>query len=317
MKFTIAIPAFKATYLKECIDSILAQTTSDFELIIVNDASPENLDEIIDSYDSHQISYYKNEVNFGALNVVDNWNKCLSYAKGSFFILMGDDDKMCPDYLEVFSDLIDKYPVCDVYHCRTIVIDENSKPLWITGPRPEFEQVHDSILERMKGNRLFFISDYVYRTETLKKDGGFFKLPLAWASDDITSYIAAEHNGIAHTNKPVFMYRQNSYTISTTGNVMLKMDAILEEEKWLDLFVKKEPQDHVSKLVNHNIRHEIKKFIQKKKIRTIYSSINHKNIFSYLKWFGVKNKYRLSTEELIYALLLSLKERRKIKYEQI
>ena len=50
MKFSIAIPAFKAKYLKECIDSILAQTYKDFELIIVNDASPEDIDSVVKPY---------------------------------------------------------------------------------------------------------------------------------------------------------------------------------------------------------------------------------------------------------------------------
>lgn len=62
MKFSIAIPAFKAKYLKECIDSILAQTYKDFELIIVNDASPENIDSVVKPYLSQaKIRYYKNE----------------------------------------------------------------------------------------------------------------------------------------------------------------------------------------------------------------------------------------------------------------
>ena len=39
IKFSIGIPAYKAKFLKECIDSILAQTYPDFELIIVNDVS--------------------------------------------------------------------------------------------------------------------------------------------------------------------------------------------------------------------------------------------------------------------------------------
>ena len=50
MKFSITIPAYKRKYLKEAIDSCLSQTFKDFELIIVNDASPEDLDSIVNSY---------------------------------------------------------------------------------------------------------------------------------------------------------------------------------------------------------------------------------------------------------------------------
>ena len=62
-KFSITIPAYKRTYLQECIDSILGQTYTDFELIIVNDASPEDLDSIVNSFSDSRIRYYKNEKN--------------------------------------------------------------------------------------------------------------------------------------------------------------------------------------------------------------------------------------------------------------
>ncbi|TLV03224.1 glycosyltransferase family 2 protein [Dyadobacter luticola] len=315
MKFSIGIPAYKASFLRECIDSILGQTEQDFELIIVNDASPQNIEEIVLGYNSPKIRYYKNDKNFGALNVVDNWNKCLSYATGEYFILMGDDDKMCPDYLEEFSKLITKFPACNIYHCRTLVINESSEPQWLTEPRPEFESVYDSVLERMKANRIFFISDYVYRTETLNRNGGFFKLPLAWASDDISAYIGAMENGIAHTNKPVFMYRQSRQTISTSGSVDLKMNAIMEEHQWLMKFTERNPENPTDQILLKNIKKELRKFIQKKKIRTIYTS--PESLFSSApKWFGLRKKYNLKIDELLYAFLLSFREKRKYKYEQ-
>ena len=314
MKFTIGIPAYKSLFLKECIDSILAQTYADFELIIINDASPENIDEIVHSYNDHRISYYKNEKNFGAVNVVDNWNKCLSNANGDYFVLMGDDDKMKAEYLQEFSDLIEKYPNCGVYHCRAVIIDENSNPIQLTGPRPEFESVYDSILERMKGNRLFFISDYVYNTNRLKKDGGFYKLPLAWASDDISAFIAAKEHGIAHTNVPVFLYRRNAQTISTTGNIYLKMDAILGEEKWFKEFLKTDAEHPIDQIIKENIQAELKLFIQKKKIRTIYADVSANIFMSFFKWLKVRKQYQLSVSELVYATLLRIKESKKLKY---
>ena len=42
MKISILVPAYKATYFKECIDSIIEQSYPDWELIILNDCSPEN-----------------------------------------------------------------------------------------------------------------------------------------------------------------------------------------------------------------------------------------------------------------------------------
>ena len=315
MKFTIGIPAYKSAFLKQCIDSVLAQTYLDFELIIVNDASPENIDEIVQSYQSSKIRYYRNQKNFGAANVVDNWNKCLSFANGEFFILLGDDDVLMPEYLQEFSTLTEKFPICNVYHCRTLVIDKDCCPLTISEPRPEFESVYDSILERMKGNRFFFISDYVFRTNELKKNGGFYKMPLAWASDDISSYIAAERHGTIHTDKLLFMYRQNAQTISSTGNIYLKMQAILDEKEWLISFIKHTPTSFPDIFLRKIITREINLFIQKKKIRTIYTSTSSNAVSLFWRWFFKRKKYDLTVDELIYATFMYIKENRKKRYE--
>jgi glycosyltransferase involved in cell wall biosynthesis len=171
MKFSIGIPAFKAMFLKECINNILAQTYNDFEIIIVNDASPENIDEIILHFAQDKIRYFKNEKNFGAEHVVDNWNTCLGNSTGDYFILMGDDDIMEKNYLEEFVNLINKYPNLDVYHCRSKIIDDKSSIISITPSWPEYESVYENIWHRIKLLRIQYISDFVFRSEALKNAG--------------------------------------------------------------------------------------------------------------------------------------------------
>lgn len=269
MKFTIAIPAYKARYLKECIDSVLAQTVRDFELIIVNDASPEDIDSVVNSYTDSRIRYYTNEVNFGAEHVVDNWNKCLSYARGEYFVLFGDDDLMEPNYLEEFALLIDKYPTLDVFHCSSYIINELSEKIEISPSWPEFETVYENIWHRISVKRLQFISDFVYKTSTLKDNNGFYKQPLAWASDDISSYIAANKKGIAHTNKAVFCYRRNSSTISNTGSIDLKLKAIKLEIEWIKNLNNDIPENFNDKIIQNNILDYLSVYHNKKRILTI------------------------------------------------
>ena len=215
MKFSVTIPAYKAAYLKECIESILAQTYTDFELIIVNDASPEDLTSIIHTFNDPRIHYYINEKNCGAINVVDNWNKCLSYATGDYVICMGDDDKLLPICLEEYKKLIEHHPNLGVYHAWTQIIDENSNIVRIQEKRPEFESVYSMMWGRWSG-RIQFIGDFLFDRKILLRNGGFYKLPLAWASDDITAYIAAQNTGIANMQVPGFQYRVNSLTVFTT-----------------------------------------------------------------------------------------------------
>ena len=80
MKYSFVLPAYKAAYLKEAIDSILNQTYKEFELIIVNDASPEGVDAIVRSYDDPRIQYYVNAENIGGKDLVAQWNYSITYA---------------------------------------------------------------------------------------------------------------------------------------------------------------------------------------------------------------------------------------------
>lgn len=310
MKFSITIPAYKASFLKECIESILAQTYKDLELVIVNDASPEDLTSIVKSFDDSRIRYYINEKNFGALNVVDNWNKCLSYATGDYIICMGDDDKLLPTCLEEYVKLIEKYPQLGVYHTWTEIIDEHSNIISMQEVRPEFEGVYSILWGRWKG-RLQFIGDFLFNRQLLVCQGGFYKLPLAWASDDISVYMAAQKTGVANTQVPGFQYRVNTQTISNTGNAMLKMEASVQEEKWYKNFLKKEPD---TKGVTEHIYWSMAKSylhspIMKKRIYIIIEDIQQHGILSLFKYFRLKKRYKLSLKMIAYAVIETLKRK--------
>ena len=312
--FSIAIPAYKAKFLKKCIDSILGQTYTDFELIIVNDASPENLDEIVNKYEDHRIRYYTNEKNTGAENVVDNWNICLSYATGEYIILMGDDDEMEPDYLSEFINLINKYPGLEVYHCRSFIINEKSERTLVTQSRAEWESIYENIWHRINYFRWQYISDFVYRRDSLIAKGGFFKLPLAWASDDISAYIAMQDKGIAHTNKPVFRYRRSSITISSGGNPQLKMVATLLEENWLKNFFKNnKPESEIDKAISTNLNEDINRYILKKKLDIIQKSLNTHTTKSVYYWLRNAKKYNINKLLIGYALIEKMKHKKAKK----
>jgi len=301
--FSIGIPAYKAKYLKECIDSILTQTYTDFELIIVNDASPENVEAIVQQYSDQRIKYYVNAQNFGAEHVVDNYNKCLSYATGSYFILMGDDDKMEPNYLDEFIKLIEKYPGLNVYHCRSYIINENSQKVDLTRSWPEFETIYDNIWHRINGHRDLFIADFVYNRESLVAQGGFYNLPLGWATDDISAYIAMENKGIAHTNIPLLNYRVNAQTISSSGNEKLKFKAALLEEKWILSFLEERlPEEDIDKIIHSSICKNISSsFYKRKQIIVVRSLKKHffKNLFF---WIRNSKKNGISKKMLCKAI---------------
>ena len=218
MNFSITIPAYKQKYLYEAIESCLAQTYKDFELIIVDDASPEDLKSVVDRFQDPRIRYYRNEKNCGALNVVDNWDICLRYAHGDYVICMGDDDRLLPNCLEEYSKLIEKYPDLDIYHGMTEIIDENSKVTNIQEARPEREGMYSMISGRLRNSRLQYIGDWLFKRTALEHLNGYVNMPMAWGSDDLTAYTIAKNKGVANTQIPVFQYRISSLTISNSGH---------------------------------------------------------------------------------------------------
>lgn len=310
MKFSVTIPAYKAAYLKECIESILAQTYTDFELIIVNDASPEDLTSIIHSFDDSRIRYYINEKNCGAINVVDNWNKCLSYATGDYVICMGDDDKLLPICLEEYKKLIEHHPNLGVYHAWTQIIDENSNIVRIQEKRPEFESVYSMMWGRWSG-RIQFIGDFLFDRKILLRNGGFYKLPLAWASDDITAYIAAQNIGIANMQVPGFQYRINSLTISNNGNAKIKLMAIKQEGEWYKQFLMNKSQtlDDIDNTFRKMLLERLYNILNKKRVGTITQDISINGLYKIFNYYINRKKYNLNFPLLVFILIEILKDR--------
>lgn len=308
--FSVTIPAYKKKFLAEAIESVLSQTENDFELIIVNDHSPEDLDSVIKQYPDSRIRYFVNSKNCGATNVVDNWNICLNYASGEYIICMGDDDKLLPCCLSEYRKLILEYPNLAIYHGWTEIIDENSKLFLMQEGRPIYESMFSAIYARWKG-RLSFIGDYLFHTETLKKDGGFYFLPLAWGSDDISSFIAASHAGIANTQTPVFQYRINSQTLSNTGNPKIKLQSIKGYKKRCESLLNEiKANDNISEIFKQMAIKELPHTILKKQILEIKSDMIKNGIISGLfRWLNCRKTIEIPQSIILLSVLEAIKSK--------
>lgn len=239
MKFSILIPSYKPQYLREAVESVVNQTYTDWELIVVDDCSPSDLHAIVASFlQDQRVHYYRNEKNCGAVNLVDNWNICLGHCTGDYVINIGDDDRLLPCCLEEYRKLIDRHPGLNVYHCRTEIINEQGVVTDLQEPRQEWESALSLVWHRWDFREKQYIGDFCYDTEYLKSVGGYFRIPLAWYSDEITATMAAKEKGIANTNAFCFQYRVNSQTITcSTDNVKVKIEAFITQYQWYTAFL--------------------------------------------------------------------------------
>ena len=94
---SIIVPTFnRAHLLPRAINSILNQTYDDFEIIIVNDGSTDNTEEVVNSFDDSRIIYHHNEINKGVLNTK---NTGFDLARGRYITKLDDDDELLPNAL--------------------------------------------------------------------------------------------------------------------------------------------------------------------------------------------------------------------------
>lgn len=313
IKISIIIPVFKSLYFKECIDSILNQTYSNWELIVLNDASPENIDSIMNCYSDTRIFYYKNDSNVGAINVVDNWNKCLALATGDYLICMGDDDKLLPNCLLDYIKYIQLFPDCKLFHGWAEIIDEKSNLVDIQSARPLCEGCFSMIWHRWD-HRKQFIGDFLFNTEALRGIGGFFKMDLAWGSDDITAVKVAKLNGVVNTEKIVFQYRACSQSISRSSTCEIKMRALIAERDWYKEFLNSKAKTEIEEKYRILSIKRLPIKYTKRLVNTISEDMLGGSILTKVcKWIIKRREYELTISMVLFACVLAIKDRRMRK----
>lgn len=106
---SVLLPVYNgAQYLAESIDSILGQTWQDFELIIINDGSKDESQEIIQSYSDSRIRYFEHE-NIGLAATL---NRGIGLAKGHFIARQDQDDVSAPDRFASQIGYLEANPRC-------------------------------------------------------------------------------------------------------------------------------------------------------------------------------------------------------------
>ena len=131
---SIIMPSYNtAPYIKETIQSVLDQTYTNWELIIVDDCSTDNTEEVLATINDSRIRYFKNEKNSGA---AVSRNKALREAKGQWIAFLDSDDLWMPEKLEKQINFMKKNRYSFSYtNYEEIDVDGNKTGIKITGPK--------------------------------------------------------------------------------------------------------------------------------------------------------------------------------------
>ena len=180
MTIDIALPFYgDVDFLKQTVASILNQTDENWRLVVVDDGYPDDsLPKWFSDLNDSRISYLRNENNLGANG---NFQKCLGLLKSEFCVVMGADDVLEPDFVEVIQQTIRNFPDVSIIHPQVHVIDENNNQISTRSDEVK-SKIRDShrnaILlsgeplasSLMKGNWMYFPS-ITWRTKTIQEIG--------------------------------------------------------------------------------------------------------------------------------------------------
>lgn len=229
-KVTFVVPCYNlAHFLGECVSSILSQSYSDFEVLIMDDCSPDNTPEVAKSFADPRVIHVRNETN---LRHLANYNKGIKLARGEYIWLISADDRLRRPYiLEQYVTLMDKRPEVGYVFCPAIELADDHETELLAY---SFHGAQDSIFEGRKflnklleGNTVVAASGMV-RRECYEKVS-LFPLDMPYAGDWYLWCIFALYYDVAYFSEPMVDYRSHNQTMTNLlmkGNYNIFRDGI-------------------------------------------------------------------------------------------
>ena len=132
-KITIAIPLYNAQeHIAQTLQSVLNQTFTDFECIILNDQSTDHSLSIIKQFNDPRLHIITHPQRLGFFG---NWNACLNHLRGTYGKILPHDDLLEPTCLQKQNDILDQHPHVTLVHSGRHIINPAGKTIMTRRPR--------------------------------------------------------------------------------------------------------------------------------------------------------------------------------------
>lgn len=312
MKVSVIVPVYNTEkYLKNCIDSLLKQNFEDYEIIVINDLSPGNAEEIINSYNDKKIVYIKNKTNKG---IGYNRNLGIKKAKGEYVCFIDSDDYVKEDFINKMYNY-SKENNLDLCVCDYVNVDEEGNKL------KEFNLSDFCITNYEENNKILCEINLapwnkLYKKDMLVKNKIEFSETLKYEDLSFVALSIKNSKKIGKINEQLNYYTIHKNSETTTRDkrvfdIFKQLDIVRNEYKsgkYLDELT-------VSVLLNYTIqqRYQIDKDTQSKFIDDAFKYLNDNNIDykhseyiknrSFLKRLIEKNKFITKIYCKIYRML--------------
>jgi glycosyltransferase involved in cell wall biosynthesis len=210
-RVTFFIPCYKLAHLlPECVNSMLMQTYRDFEILIMDDCSPDDTPEVARSFTDPRVKHIRNEPNLGHLR---NYNKAIGLARGDYIWLVSADDRLRSAHvLERYLGVMEANRRIGFAFCPGISIQDGRDAgivPWARLDEPNTVIGGRTLLRRLVRANCVLAPSGMVRRDCYERLGGF-PLDLPFAGDWFLWCLFALHYDVAYFAEPMVDYREHS-----------------------------------------------------------------------------------------------------------
>lgn len=181
-KFTLIIPSYNGgDYLKECVASIRAQTYPAWALAVLDDDSTDGSLAWLRGLGDPRLTLYPAPAHLG---IVRNWARALKIPKGEFMTIIGQDDRLDPEYLAVMDALTKERPDAGLYHAHFRFINAQGGVIRPCRPLPARETAAEYLTALFTGRRDTYGTGYLMRSARYEAVGGIPPFETLLFADD-------------------------------------------------------------------------------------------------------------------------------------
>lgn len=215
------VPCYKlGHYLRECVDSILCQTYGDFEVLIMDDCSPDNTPEVARSFLDPRIRYIRNNPNLGHLR---NYNKGISLAQGKYVWLISADDYLRRPYiLERYVRLLEGNPRVGYAFCPGVGVHNGEETgllgYSVHGDRDRIIDGRTFVKEELLEYNTVLAASGIVRRECYEEIS-VFPLDMPYAGDWYLWCVFALYFDVGYFAEPMVCYREHDLSMT---NILLQ-----------------------------------------------------------------------------------------------
>lgn len=213
-------------FLSRAIESILCQTITDLELIIVEDCATDNSPAIISDWAARdpRIKTIRNEQNLG---LSKSLNRGLSLARGAFITRQDSDDYSLPERLTTQLHFLESWPDVGAVGTTILFVDDKDELMGTDHFPTENEVIQQTLPDMM----CFCGPTLLIRRSQFETCGLYFDERFSGSDDYDLCLRLAEVTELGNVDEPLYAYRQHSHSMSHTRryDLMFKKAAALEE----------------------------------------------------------------------------------------